>query len=180
MLTRYNRPCTGANSMKPKYPLITDWFIEMLHHYPRQTCEVLHRYIQTILTNTDLMSNREIFARYLDICAQYDAAMVNVCGESAAEFLDRLAMSKESQHRVNCVELIGRMLVLDTQCSWKIFRSELPKTPREIKLICILMRKTYDSNNVVSLKGINTLIKMANDGSQLSKEILKVILPGIG
>lgn len=174
LLTRFHRPCAGSMSMKPKYPLITDWFIEMLHHYPRQTCDVLNRYIQTILTDTDLVGNRETLARYLDICAQYDAAMVRICGESSVDFLEQLALSKESQHRVNCVEMIGRMLVKNTQCNWKIFRSELPKTPREIKLLRILMQKTYDANNVVALKGINAFLKVANDGNDLSKEILTV------
>lgn len=175
VLTRYHRPCSGSMSSKPKYPLITDWFIEMLHHYPRQTCEVLNCYIQTILTDTDFASEREVLSRYLDICAQYDAAMVRICGESTADFLERLALSKESQHRVNCVEMIGRMLVLNTQCNWKIFRSELPKIPREIKLLRILIQKTYDLNNVASLKGINAFLRVANDGSEISKEILMVI-----
>lgn len=174
ILTRFHRPCSGSLAMKPKYSLITDWFIEMLHHYPRQTCEVLNCYIQTILSDTDLVSNRELLARYLDICAQYDSAMVRVCGESSAEYLEQLALSKESLHRVNCVEMIGRMLVLNTQCDWKIFRSELPKTPREIKLLRILSQKTYDANNVVALKGINAFLKVAHDGSTLAKEILKV------
>lgn len=175
VLTRFHRPCSGSMSSKPKYPLITDWFIEMLHHYPRQTCEVLNCYIQTILTDTDLAVNRETLSRYLDICAQYDAAMVRICGESTVDFLEQLALSKESQHRVNCVEMISRMLVMNTQCNWKIFRSELPKTPREIQLLRILIQKTYDANNVASLKGINAFLKVNNDGSELSKEILMVI-----
>lgn len=174
VLTGFHRPCSGSMSMKPKYPLITDWFIDMLHHYPRQTCEVLNCYIQTILTDTDLVGNRDIFSRYLDICVQYDAAMVRICGESSADFLERLALSTESQHRLNCVKMIGRMLVVNTQCNWKIFRSKLPKTPREIKLLRILMQKTYDVNNVVALKGIKAFLKVASDGNKLSKEILTV------
>lgn len=172
-LTRFHRPCTGS-SVKPKYALIIDWFIEMLSHYPRQTCDTLQLYIQSILTDTDLVANREMLNRYLDICASYDSAMVRVCGESSADFLAQLALSKESQHRVNCVELIGRLIVSETQCNWEIFRAELPKTPREIKLLKTLIQKIYDSNNVVALKAINAFMKATNEGSKKCKEILNV------
>lgn len=174
-LTRYHRPCSGFSS-KPKYPLITDWFIEMLKHYPRQTCETLNCYIQSILTDTDLVNNRETLNRYLDICAHYDAAMVRQCGESINEFLIQIASSKESQHRTNCVELISRMIINDTECNWELFRSELPKLPREIKLIRILLQKMYDSNNVVALKAINAFLRITNEGNKISKEALKVCL----
>lgn len=172
-LTKFHRPCSGS-SFKPKYALITDWFIEMLKHFPRQTCETLTCYIQSILTDSDLATNRDLLNRYLDICAQYDSAMVRICGESIADFIEQLASSKESQHRVNCVELIGRMLVMDTKCNWEIFRSELPKIPREIKLLKILLQKIYDSNNVVAMKGINVFLKVNSEGNQICKDILKV------
>lgn len=172
-LTRFTRPCAGT-TLKPKYALITDWFIEMLKHLPRQTCATLTCYIQAILTDTDVTGNKDLLSRYLDICAQYDAAMVRICGESTADFLEQLSSSKESQHRTNCVELISRMLVLDTKCNWEIFRSELPKIPREIKLIRILLQKTYDANNVVSMKAINAFLKIVHDGNATCKEILTV------
>lgn len=174
-LTKYTKPCTGGGTgMKQTYPLITDWFIEMLKRYPRQTCKTLNCYIHAILTNSDLTENRDDLIRCLDICAQYDAAMVRVCGESIDEFLEKLALSKESQHRCNGVELIGRMLMMNTKCEWKLFRSELPKTPREIKLMKMLLQKFYDLNNIVSQKAMNAFIKIANDGSEMSKEIIKV------
>lgn len=119
----------------------------------------------------------DLLSRYLDICAQYDAAMVRICGESISNFLQQLAMSKESQHRVNCVELISRMLQLNSTCDWEIFRSELPremKIPREITLLKILLQKAYDSNNVVSLKAINAFLKVASDGNVVCKDIFWV------
>lgn len=172
-LTRFHRPCSGSG-LKPKYPLITDWFIDMLKHYPRQTGNTLNCYIQAILTDSDITSNRELLSRYLDICAQYDAAMVRICGQSICDFLQKLAFSKDTAHRTNCVELISRMLMMNTKCGWELFRSELPKIPREIHLIRILLQKIYDSNNVVAMKAINAFLKIANEGNILCKEIIQV------
>lgn len=172
-LTRFHRPCSGS-SLKPKYPLITDWFIDMLKHYPRQTSSTLNCYIQAILTDSDITTNKDLLSRYLDICAQYDAAMVRICGQSICNFLQQLALSKESSHRTNCVELISRMLMMNTSCDWELFRSELPKIPREINLLRILIQKIYDSNNVVAMKAINAFMKVVADGNLLCKEIIKV------
>lgn len=109
-LTRFSRPCTGAFGSKPKYALITDWFIDMLKHYPRQTGDTLKCYIQAILTDSEITSNKDLLSRYLDISAQYDAAMVRICAQSICGFLAQLAYSKETSHRTNCVELISRMV----------------------------------------------------------------------
>lgn len=172
-LTRFNRPCAGS-SLKPKYPLITDWFIDQLKHFPTQTGDTLNCYIQAILTDPEITTNKDLLSRYLDICAQYDAAMVRICGQSICGFLQQLSLSKESTHRVNCVELISRMLMMNTRCDWELFRSELPKIPREINLIRILIGKFYDSNNVVAMKSINAFLKVTADGNNLCKEILRV------
>lgn len=173
-LTRFSRPCTGAFGSKPKYPLITDWFIDMLKHYPRQTGDTLNCYIQAILTDSEITSNKDLMSRYLDISAQYDAAMVRICGQSVCGFLQQLAFSKETSHRTNCVELISRMLMMNTKCGWELFRSELPKIPREINLLRILLQKVYDSNNVVAMKAINAFLKIATEGNILCKEIIQV------
>lgn len=146
----------------------------MLKHYPPQTSDILNCYIQAILTDSDITGNRDLLIRYLDICAQYDAAMVRICGQSICEFLKQLAMSKESQHRCNCVELIGRMLLMNTSCDWELFRSELPKFPREIHLLKILVQKFYDTNNVVAMKAMNAFLKIASDGNVISKAIISV------
>lgn len=172
-MTRFHRPCAGTH-LKPKYPLITDWFIDMLKHYPPQTSDILNCYIQAILTDSDITANRDLLIRYLDICAKYDAAIVRICGQSICEFLKQLAMSKESQHRCNCVELIGRMLLLNTSCDWELFRSELPKIPREIHLLRILVQKFYDTNNVVAMKAMNAFLKISSDGNVISKAIISV------
>lgn len=174
-LNKFHRPCTGAGGFKPKYSLISDWFIEMLQHYPRQTSQILTCYIKAILSDADLNTNKDLRMRYLDNCAQYDAAMVRICGESIADFVEELSYSKESQHRVNCVELIGRMLLIDSQCNWELFRDQLSKIPREIKLIRILLQKVYDQNNVVSLKGINTFLRVTAEGNKQCKELIQVI-----
>lgn len=146
----------------------------MLKHYPRQTGDTLNCYIQAILTDSEITSNKDLLSRYLDISAQYDAAMVRICGQSICGFLQKLASSKDTTHRTNCVELISRMLMMNTKCGWELFRSELPKIPREINLIRILLQKVYDTNNVVAMKAINAFLKIANEGNILCKEIMQV------
>lgn len=146
----------------------------MLKHYPSQTGDTLNCYIQAILTDSEITTNKDLMSRYLDICAQYDAAMVRICGQSICGFLQQLALSKESTHRTNCVELISRMLMMNTTCDWELFRSELPKIPREINLLRILLQKLYDSNNVVAQKAINAFLKVAADGNKLCKQIIQV------
>lgn len=173
-LTRFHRPCNGMAQYKPKFTLITDWFIDMLKHFPKQTCDTLECYIKAILTDPDITLNRDLMIRFLDICAEYDAAMVRICGQSIGGFLEELALSKESTHRTNCVELIHRMLIRDTRCEWEIFRSELPKIPREIALLKILVQKFYDSNNVVAMKAINAFMKITGEGNLMCKSIISV------
>lgn len=173
-LTRFHRPCTGLMHYKPKFLLITNWFTDMLKHFPRQTCDTLNCYIQAILTDPEITANRDLMNRYLDVCAEYDAAMVRICGQSIGGFLEDLALSKEVNHRSNCVELIQRILLMDTRCEWEIFRSELPKIPREIALLRILIQKFYDSNNAVAMKAINAFIKITSDGNKMCKNLISV------
>lgn len=172
-LTRFYKPCAGSH-LTSKYKLITDWFVEMLRHYPEQTSATLNCYIQAILTDSDITCNRDLLNRYFDICAQYDAEMVRICGQSICEFLKQLAQSKEPQHRGNCVELIGRMLARNTRCDWELFRSELPKIPREIHLLKILLQKIYDSNNAVAMKAMNAFLKIVKDGNVICKAVISV------
>ena len=64
--------------------------------------------------------------------------------------------------------------MMNTRCDWELFRSELPKIPREINLLRILLQKIYDSNNVVAMKAINAFLKVATDGNLLCKELIRV------
>lgn len=146
----------------------------MLKDYPRQVSKTLQCYIKTILSSDEAMGDKELQAKYLDHCAQYDAAMVRVCGQSIVEYIEQVSYSKESQHRLNCIELVGRMLAIDATCNWDLYRHELSKIPREIGLLRILLQKIYDQNNVVSLRGINAFLKITNDGNKMTKEIIQV------
>lgn len=171
-LHKYSRPCSGG--YKCKFGNISEWFIDMLRHYPRQMGKTLKNYIKAVLTDANLNADKDLQAKYLDNCAQYDSALIRICGSSVANFIERVSFSKETQHRVNCIDLLGRILVIDTKCEWEIFRDRLSPIPREIKLIRILLQKTYDQNNVVELKAINTFLKITVEGSQKCKEILAV------
>lgn len=167
-----NIKCYGSYNIK--YKSIADWFIDMLKHYPRQVSKTLQCYIKAILSSDEVMDDKDLQAKYLDHCAQYDAAMVRVCGESIVDYVEQVSYSKDSQHRLNCIELIGRMLAIDATCNWELYRYELSKIPREIKLLRILLQKVYDQNNVVSLRGINAFLKITNDGNKMTKEIIQV------
>lgn len=174
-LHKFTKPCgSGTNAIKTKYNMISDWFLEMLKHYPRQMTTTLKNYIQAVLSDAELNANKELQAKYLDNCAQYDAAMVRVCGESMADYVENVSYSKESQHRLNYIELITRMLIIDAECNWELFRYELSTIPMEIKLIRILLQKVYDQNNVVSLKGINAFLRVTTEGNKRCKEIIQV------
>lgn len=171
-LHRFNRPCNGGGVCK--FKSITEWFIEMLKHYPRQVSKTLQCYIKAVLSSDELMGDKELQAKYLDHCAQYDAAMMRICGESIVDYIEQVSYSKESQLRLNCIELISRMLTIDATCNWELYRHELSKIPREIKLLRILLQKVYDQNNVVALKGINGFLRATVDGNAMCKEIIQV------
>lgn len=174
-LTRFARPCAGdMTGLKPKFQTIIDWFVGMLRQYPDQTCETLTCYIQAVLTDVDIAPDAKTLQRYLDICAQYDAAMFRICNRSIVDFLEELANSKESKHRSNCVELIQRVLFINSRCEWQINQQEVSKIPREIKLLTILLQKIYDSNNDVALKAIKAFMRCSTEGNDLSKQLIKV------
>lgn len=157
-----------------RFNSISDWFVDMLKHYPRQMSKTLQCYIKAVLSDDELNLDKDLQGKFFDNCAQYDAAMIRICGESLGDYVEQVSYSKETQHRLNCIELIGRVLAINSKCDWELFRHELSPIPREIKLLRILLQKLYDQNNTVSLKAINTFLKVAADGNILSKEIIEV------
>lgn len=183
-LNKYNanlvstfRQSLSSTSSKPKYETISSWFIEMLEKFPNQTSEVLTRYIKAILTNTNLsaVGGPDQLARNLNLCAKYDSAMYVKCNKSCSTFLrDELSRSRETIHRVNCVEIIGRILTINSVCEWQVFRDEVAKVPREIQLLQMLFEKFTDINNNVKIKSVNMFLKLTTSGNVEIKKILKV------
>lgn len=173
-LHKFNRPISNSTNIKMRFNSISDWFVDMLKHYPRQMSKTLQCYIKAVLSDDELNLDKDLQVKFFDNCAQYDSAMIRVCGESLSDYVEQVSYSKETQHRLNCIELIGRVLAINSRCDWELFRDELSTIPREIKLLRILLQKLYDQNNVVSLKAINTFLKIVADGNILSKEIIQV------
>lgn len=173
-LHKFSKAISNSTSVKLRFNSISEWFIDMLKHYPRQMSKTLQCYIKAVLTDDELNLEKDVQVKFFDYCAQYDAALIRICGESLTDYVEQVSYSKETQHRLNCIELIGRVLVINSKCDWELFRHELSTTPREIKLLRILLQKLYDQNNVVSLKAINIFLKITTDGNIVSKEIIEV------
>lgn len=109
----------------------------------------------------------------MDVCVRYDAAMLSKCNQSIVDFLEQTTMSDDNQHRINAVELLGRLLLTDAKNNWSLYTEDVSKVPREIKILKILFQKTIDTHNTVKLKALGGLQKAFHSGNKLTKEILK-------
>lgn len=165
---------TAGESSKKILKSISCWFIEMLDKFPNQTANVLTQFVEAILTDSNLSNGDLSLQINLDICVQYDIAMFSVCNVSSMNFLCKLSCSREISHRLNCVEIIGKLLLVNSTCNWKVFRNELSGTVREIKMLKILSEKLLDINNNVKIKAINAFLRAAAVGNTNTKTILKV------
>lgn len=109
----------------------------------------------------------------LDIACRYDSAMFSQCNMSIVEFLEQATMSDDNQHRINAVDLLGRILLVDSRNNWSLFADEVSKVPREIKVLKLLFQKTMDTHNTVKLKALGGIQKAFLSGNKLTKQILK-------
>lgn len=115
----------------------------------------------------------EKHSQTLDVCVRYDAAMFSKCNHSIVDFLEQTTMTDDSQHRINAVDLAGRLLLTDSRNNWSLFTDEVSKVPREVKLLRVLFQKTIDTHNTVKLKALSGLQKAFHSGNKLTKQILK-------
>lgn len=157
-----------------KYESVSSWFVELLFKVPNEVCEVMKQYIESILTDSSLSVGNDGLIRNLEICVKYDSAMYRMCNESVLQFLDDLALSSDVWHRCTCAEMIGRMLLVESECNWILFENEVSKVPREVELLNKLVLKMSDVNNTVKMKSLNGFLNVTRDGNKKVKEILQV------
>lgn len=161
-----------------KIDSIVHWFISLLDKYPSQTCLVLSSFIKHILTLKALSGDTTDRLRNIDICVQYDSAMYTKCNQSVVEYLKELASSSDLYDRESCVEMVGKMLCVDSlPCSWSTLSETIP---REIDLFGLLVTKLLDSNNSVKVRAVNLFMKVTQSGNAMSKKILQVRVDSFG
>ncbi|XP_037051958.1 uncharacterized protein LOC119085627 isoform X2 [Bradysia coprophila] len=168
-LNKFHRLSSG------KIDSIVNWFISLLDKYPNQTCLVLTTYIKHILTLPALSGDSADRLRNIDLCVQYDSAMYTKCNQSIIDYLKELATSTDVYDRESCVEMVGKMLLMDSlPASWS---SSSDTIPREIDLFSMLVTKLLDSSNSIKVKAVNLFIKVTQSGNAMSKKILQSFLP---
>lgn len=155
-----------------KIDSIVHWFISLLDKYPNQTCSVLSAFIKHILTIPALNADTNERLRNIEICVQYDSAMYTKCNQSIVDYLKELACSVDGYDRESCVEMVGKMLLVDSlPCSWSTSSETIP---REIDLISLLVTKLLDTLNSIKVKAVNLFMKVTVSGNAMCKKILQV------
>lgn len=116
----------------------------------------------------------------LDIGVKYETEMYKKCNVSLVPWLSSLSNSKVVVHRINSVEFLGKMLLLDANVEWKLFENEISKVPREVEILKILFTKIIDVDNGVKQKALSALIKAFNSGNKNVSEILAKVFSKTG
>lgn len=173
VLHNYGTPSSRVTIAKngPHGENIIDFFLYLLDSYPTNTAAVLDNFIRAVVTNPDETLTPEKHSQTLDVCVRYDAAMLSKCNQSVVDFLEQTTASDDNQHRINAVDLLGRLLLTDARNNWSLFTEDVSKVPREIKVLRILFQKTIDTHNTVKLKALGGLQKAFHSGSKLTKQI---------
>lgn len=149
---------------------ITNWFLSLLDKYPNQTCIVLTSFIKYFLTMPALSSDPIDRLHNIDICVQYDSAIYTKCNHSIVDYLKELEYSVDVFDRESCVEMVGKMLLVDSpQCSWST-----ENISREIDFISMLVTKLLDMSHTIKVKAVNIVIKVTVSGNAMCQKILKV------
>ncbi|XP_017476696.1 PREDICTED: uncharacterized protein LOC108366748 [Rhagoletis zephyria] len=155
---------------------ISDWFIKCISKYPRILVKVLSFYIECIVTNPIKSWKTEQTQRALEYAAKYDAALFTKCNESTVEFLCDAVYADEVMIRSRAIDLMSRILQLESQVDWQMFRHEISDIPREVHLINELIKSLQDCNNTIKLKAVQALHISLTKGSP---NTLKILTEGI-
>ncbi|KAJ6637156.1 Condensin-2 complex subunit D3 [Pseudolycoriella hygida] len=154
---------------------IVIWFISLLDKYPNETCSVLFTFIKHILTLPTLSRDTNDRLRNIEICVEYDSAMYTKCNQSLVDYLKELASSSDVFDRESCVEMVGKMLLIDSlPCAWSTSSETIP---REIDLLSLLVSRLLDVSNSIKVKAVNLFMRVNQSGNTMTKKILKSFLP---
>lgn len=151
---------------------ISDWFIKSISKYPRLLVKVLSFYIECIVTNPPKTWKTEQTQKALEYAAKYDAALFTKCNESCVEFLCEAVYADEVMIRSRAIDLISKILQMESHVDWQMFRHEISDIPREIHLIKELIDSLLDQNNNIKLKSVQALHVALTKGSPNTRKIL--------
>ncbi|CAG9806774.1 unnamed protein product [Chironomus riparius] len=152
---------------------ISDFFLHLLSTYSLKTKNVLTKFIKSLLSNPDHKYDREKFQKLYDVAVKYELAIYWKSNESIIEYLQKLAMSSDHRHRLNCVEFCGRMLLINTTPDPQ--ESPNADVPRELRVLKILFEKIYDKQDAVKLKALASIKTAILNGNGYTKKILDVV-----
>lgn len=151
---------------------ISDWFIKSISKYPRLLVKVLKFYIECMVTNPLRTWKTEQTQKALEYAAKYDAALFTKCNESCVEFLCEAVYADEVMIRSRAIDLMSKILQMESQVDWQMFRHEVSEIPREIHLIKELIDSLKDQNNNIKLKSVQALHMALTKGSPNTRKIL--------
>jgi hypothetical protein len=152
---------------------ISDFFLHLLSTYSLKTKNVLTKFIKSLLSNPDHKYDREKSLKLLDVAVKYELAIYWRCNESIVEYLQKLSLSSDHRHRLNCVEFCGKMLLINTSNDPQ--DSTMTDMPREVYILKIIFEKIYDKQDNVKLKALAAIKTAIFNGNDNTKKILDVI-----
>lgn len=156
--------------------LISDFFLRLLATYFDKTKNVLTKFIRSLLSNLDHKFEKEKYQKLFDLGVKYENAIYSRSNESIVEYLEKLSLAADAQHRINCVEFCGKMLILETSAESKqLIENQDSLCPRETRIIKILFEKIRDKQDSVKLKALTALKTAIMSGNENVKMIFKVI-----
>ncbi|XP_055530347.1 condensin-2 complex subunit D3 [Wyeomyia smithii] len=152
---------------------IYNFFLKMLHQYPKDTPPVLTIFIKSVLTNPPKVFCRPDDYAYLsDIAIKYETAMYSRNNVSIIDYLTQIEGHIETSTRINIVEFLGKLATIDCTVDWELFKSDIAEVPREIQMFKLLYNKLMEKNATVKVKAFNCLLKIFHNGNKIMKQIL--------
>lgn len=167
---------TANNNINADCEHISDWFIKSISKYPRLLVKVLKFYIACIVTNPVKNWKTDQIQKALEYAAKYDAALFTKCNESCVELLCEAVYADEVMIRSRAIDLMSKILQMESQVDWQMFRHEVSDIPREIYLIKELIDSLQDQNNNIKLKSVQALHVALTRGSPSARKILSQCL----
>ncbi|XP_058462510.1 uncharacterized protein LOC131437282 [Malaya genurostris] len=153
---------------------IYNFFLRMLHQYPKDTPPILTIFIKSVLTNPPKVFSRpEDYAYLSDIAVKYETAMYSKCNVSIISYLKQIEGHSETCTRVNIVDILGKLATVDCTVDWELFKTDISDVPREIQMIELLYNKLIEKNSTVKQKAFHCLLKILQQGNKIMKQIIK-------
>uniref|UniRef100_A0A182NNB9 Uncharacterized protein n=1 Tax=Anopheles dirus TaxID=7168 RepID=A0A182NNB9_9DIPT len=151
---------------------VQNFFLRLLGQNPKDTCGVLSNFIKSVLTNPPkVFSRADDYAILLDAAVRYEHAMYSKCNISIVDYLKQIETHAEASTRINILEMIAKLAVIDCTVDWELFQSEISNVPREIEMVKLLHNKLIEKSNTVKLKAFQCLLKILQNGNKTMKQI---------